>query len=70
MKDTEDELNEKIKFLSEFVTAFKDQIHTDLLLKPGNNGPPVPTHKALMVTTLKLRTGYINMLLILALMLV
>ncbi|KAF3433307.1 hypothetical protein FNV43_RR24409 [Rhamnella rubrinervis] len=48
LKDAEDELNEKIKFLSEFVAAFKDQIHTDILLKPGNNGPPVPAHKALM----------------------
>nr|XP_015877534.2 BTB/POZ domain-containing protein At3g56230 isoform X1 [Ziziphus jujuba var. spinosa] len=48
MKDREDELNEKIIFLSEFVTAFKDQIHTDILLKPGNNGPPIPAHKALM----------------------
>lgn len=49
MKDNEDELNEKIKYLSEFVAAFRDQVHTDILLKPGNNGPPIPAHKALMV---------------------
>lgn len=52
MKDATEELDDKIKFLSGFVAAFKDQIHTDIHLKPGNDGLPIPAHKALMVLTL------------------
>ena len=51
MIDATEDLDEKIRFLSGFVAAFRDQIHTDILLKPSNNnGPPIPAHKALMVT--------------------
>lgn len=49
-KDASEELNEKIKFLSGFVVAFRDQIHTDMQLHPGDNGPPIPAHRALLVT--------------------
>ncbi|KAK6228701.1 hypothetical protein SCA6_001041 [Theobroma cacao] len=47
LKDTEDDLKKKISFLSGFVVAFKEQTHTDILLKP-NNGPCIPAHKALL----------------------
>ncbi|KAH0994327.1 hypothetical protein GBA52_018191 [Prunus armeniaca] len=47
-KDASEELNEKIKFLSGFVVAFRDQIHTDIQLHPGDNGPPIPAHRALL----------------------
>lgn len=45
----EDMLNEKISYLGGFAAAFKDQIHTDVQIKPGDNGPSVPAHKALLV---------------------
>ncbi|XP_021732661.1 BTB/POZ domain-containing protein At3g56230-like [Chenopodium quinoa] len=48
MKDMEEELNDKMSFLGEFETAFKEEIHTDILVKPGNNGPPIPAHRALL----------------------
>ncbi|PSR93244.1 BTB/POZ domain-containing protein [Actinidia chinensis var. chinensis] len=48
MKDMEDELNEKLAFLGSFVTSFRHQIHTDIQIKPGNNGPPIPAHRALL----------------------
>lgn len=51
MKDLEDELNKKIAFLSGFAAAFREQIHTDIQIMPGNNGSPVPAHKALLVIT-------------------
>ncbi|GFY84484.1 BTB/POZ domain-containing protein [Actinidia rufa] len=48
MKDMEDELNEKLAFLGSFVTSFRDQIHTDIQVKPSNNGPPIRAHRALL----------------------
>ncbi|XP_022747546.1 BTB/POZ domain-containing protein At3g56230-like [Durio zibethinus] len=48
MKDIEDDLNKKISFLSGLVVAFRDQIHTDIQLKPGDNGPCIPAHRALL----------------------
>ncbi|KAL2526733.1 BTB/POZ domain-containing protein [Abeliophyllum distichum] len=48
MKEMEEELNEKISFLSGFVSAFRDQIHTDIQVKAGNNGPSIPAHRALL----------------------
>ncbi|CAK7340157.1 unnamed protein product [Dovyalis caffra] len=51
MKDREDELNEKISFLSSFVALFKDQILTDIQIKPGNeDGPSISAHRALLVS--------------------
>lgn len=49
MKDIEEEVSDKMSFLAEFEVAFKDEIHTDILVKPGNNGPPIPAHRALLV---------------------
>ena len=58
MKDMEAELNEKLAFLGSFVTSFRHQIHTDIQIKPGNNGPSIPAHRALLVSgiTLSLRS--------------
>ncbi|KAB2033403.1 hypothetical protein ES319_D04G015100v1 [Gossypium barbadense] len=36
-----------VSFLSGFMVAFKDQIHTDIKLKP-NNGPCISAHKSLL----------------------
>ncbi|CAI9772182.1 unnamed protein product [Fraxinus pennsylvanica] len=48
MKELEEELIEKISFLSEFAAAFRDEIHTDIQVKPGDDGPSIPAHKALL----------------------
>ncbi|KAL4308634.1 hypothetical protein GQ457_01G036250 [Hibiscus cannabinus] len=45
--ETEDDLKKRISFLSGFMVAFKEQIHTDIQLKP-NNGPSIPAHKSLL----------------------
>ncbi|XP_040947462.1 BTB/POZ domain-containing protein At3g56230-like, partial [Gossypium hirsutum] len=37
----------RVSFLSGFMVAFKDQIHTDIKLKP-NNGPCISAHKSLL----------------------
>ncbi|KAL3524036.1 hypothetical protein ACH5RR_016870 [Cinchona calisaya] len=50
MKEMEEELNEKLNFLSGFVAAFRHQIHPDILVKPGNNGPSIPAHRALLAS--------------------
>ncbi|MBA0571596.1 hypothetical protein Golob_001980, partial [Gossypium lobatum] len=49
MKEIEEDLNKKISFLSGLIVAFRDQIHTDIQLKPGNDGPSIPAHRALLV---------------------
>lgn len=49
MKETEEELKETISYLSGFVCAFRDQIHTDIQVKPGNDQPSIPAHRALLV---------------------
>ncbi|KAG5222109.1 BTB/POZ domain-containing protein [Salix suchowensis] len=46
MKDRESELNEKISFLSGSIALLKDQILTDIQLKPGNDGPSISAHRA------------------------
>ncbi|KAK9699965.1 hypothetical protein RND81_08G207500 [Saponaria officinalis] len=48
MKEKEKELNEKLKFVGDFEVAFKNQMHTDILVNPGYNGPPIPAHRALL----------------------
>ncbi|XAR66004.1 hypothetical protein NMG60_11012039 [Bertholletia excelsa] len=47
MKDVEEEMNEKMTFLSGFVNSFREQIHTDIQIKPGD-GPHIPAHRALL----------------------
>jgi len=49
MKEIEEELNDKLGFLGGLEAAFRNQIHTDILVRPGNNGPPIPAHRALLV---------------------
>lgn len=48
MKEMEEELNEKISYLSGFGAALRDQIHTDIQILPGNNEPPIPAHRAIL----------------------
>ncbi|KAK8485519.1 hypothetical protein V6N11_019667 [Hibiscus sabdariffa] len=48
MKEIEEDLNKKISFLSGLIVAFRDQIHTDIQLKPGNHAPSIPAHRALL----------------------
>ncbi|KAL0003472.1 hypothetical protein SO802_017253 [Lithocarpus litseifolius] len=51
MKDMESVQKEEVSFLKGgFFTALKDQMHTDMELKPGNNGPSIPAHRALLAT--------------------
>ncbi|ESQ44460.1 hypothetical protein EUTSA_v10006174mg [Eutrema salsugineum] len=50
MKETEEEQNKRIVFLSSFVSGFKEQLHADILLKPGDEGPPIPAHRALLAS--------------------
>ncbi|OVA12666.1 BTB/POZ-like [Macleaya cordata] len=47
MKQREDGLNEKLNFLGGLVVAFRDNIHSDIQIKPGN-GPSIPAHRALL----------------------
>lgn len=49
MKEMEEELKEKLNYLSGFVVALRDHIHTDILIKPGNDAPSIPAHRALLV---------------------
>ncbi|CAH2069139.1 unnamed protein product [Thlaspi arvense] len=44
---------ERVDFLSDHVTAFKEAIYTDFILKPGDNGPGIPTHKAVLAVKSK-----------------
>ena len=60
MTEAEEELNEKVRFLGGFVSAFKDHIHTDINVKPGDFGPSIPAHRALLVTPSKLSLIIIN----------
>lgn len=46
------EAAEKAAFLGGLVVTFKEQMHTDVLVKPGQEGPPIPTHKAVLVCLL------------------
>ncbi|KAL3524034.1 hypothetical protein ACH5RR_016868 [Cinchona calisaya] len=48
MKETEEKLNDRLSYLGGFVSAFRDQIHTDIQVKPGSSGPSIPAHRALL----------------------
>ncbi|KAF8102037.1 hypothetical protein N665_0201s0327 [Sinapis alba] len=50
MKETEEEQKKRIVFLSSFVSGFKEQLHSDILLKPGDDGPPIHAHRALLAS--------------------
>ncbi|XP_017614347.1 BTB/POZ domain-containing protein At3g56230-like isoform X2 [Gossypium arboreum] len=57
--DTEDDLIKRISFLSGFMVAFKDQIHTDIKLKP-NNGPCISAHKSLLAARSEIFKNILN----------
>ncbi|XP_010485179.1 PREDICTED: BTB/POZ domain-containing protein At1g01640-like [Camelina sativa] len=40
-------------FLSDIVTAFEERIHTDVIVKPGDGGPGIPAHKAVLAVRSK-----------------
>ncbi|XP_050210397.1 BTB/POZ domain-containing protein At3g56230 [Mercurialis annua] len=50
MKEREDELNEKINFLSGFIALFRQEMFTDIQLIPGNGGPSISAHTALLAS--------------------
>lgn len=50
MKEMEEEVNYKLRFLGGLEAAFRYQLHTDILVKPGNGGPSIPAHRALLAT--------------------
>ncbi len=50
MKNLLSDMKQKINFLSGLSSAFEEQIHTDIQLKPGCNGPSIPAHRALLVS--------------------
>jgi hypothetical protein len=46
--------NQRVAYLQHgFALAWKEGIHTDFLVKPGN-GPPIPPHKAILVSLSRL----------------
>ncbi|KHG13419.1 hypothetical protein F383_16614 [Gossypium arboreum] len=59
LTDTEDDLIKRISFLSGFMMAFKDQIHTDIKLKP-NNGPCISAHKSLLAARSEIFKNILN----------
>ncbi|XP_034709757.1 BTB/POZ domain-containing protein At1g01640-like [Vitis riparia] len=44
----EGELNEKLSCLGGLAAAFRDQVHTDIEIKPGHNGSSLFAHRALL----------------------
>ncbi|CAA7060449.1 unnamed protein product [Microthlaspi erraticum] len=50
MKETEEEQKKRIVFLSSFVSGFQEQLHADIHLIPGDDGPPIPAHRALLAS--------------------
>ncbi|XP_059457574.1 BTB/POZ domain-containing protein At3g56230-like [Corylus avellana] len=49
LKEEANGLKEEVSFLGAgFFTALKDQTHTDIQLKPANNGLSMPAHRALL----------------------
>ncbi|CAI0416208.1 unnamed protein product [Linum tenue] len=48
LNETHNELTQKIDFLGNIVQLFRSQLLTDIHLKPGNGGAPIPAHRALL----------------------
>ncbi|CAH8287623.1 unnamed protein product [Eruca vesicaria subsp. sativa] len=44
---------DRVDFLSDHVMALREAIHADFILKPGDNGPGIPTHKAVLAVKSK-----------------
>lgn len=59
MADNKKRKLDRVGFLGDFVMAFKKTIHTDVIVKPGDDGPGIPAHKAILVTSLNLNFDYI-----------
>jgi len=50
MRDRAEEANQRAAFLEKgLALAWKEGIHTDIVVKPGT-GPPIPAHKAILVS--------------------
>jgi len=50
MRDRAEETNQRAAFLEHgLALAWKEGIHTDIVVKPGP-GPPIPAHKAILVS--------------------
>ncbi|TVU27362.1 hypothetical protein EJB05_29967, partial [Eragrostis curvula] len=48
MRDREEATNQRAAYLEHgFALAWKEGIHTDIIVKPGS-GPPIPAHKAIL----------------------
>ncbi|TVU51582.1 hypothetical protein EJB05_03018, partial [Eragrostis curvula] len=48
MRDREEATNQRAAYLEHgFALAWKEGIHTDIVVKPGS-GPPIPAHKAIL----------------------
>ena len=55
MRDREDQTKQRAAFLQRgFALAWKEGIHTDIVVKPGT-GPPIPAHKAILVLLIIIR---------------
>ncbi|CAN6705328.1 unnamed protein product [Malus baccata var. baccata] len=61
MNEVSEELNEKIRLLSGFSVALRDKIHTDILLQPGDDDPPVPAHRALLAIRLEIFNNILDL---------
>lgn len=55
MTDTRKRKFDRVDFLGDYVMAFKNGIHTDIIVKPGGDGPGIPAHKSILVTSLNLK---------------
>ena len=49
LKEKQEGMSERLGFVDGLVPAFKEGVHTDILVKPGN-GPPIPAHRAVLVS--------------------
>lgn len=45
---------DRVGFLGDYVMAFTNEIHTDVTVKPGDNGPGILAHKSVLVISLNL----------------
>ncbi|CAL9243813.1 unnamed protein product, partial [Arabidopsis halleri] len=43
----------RVGFLGDFVTAFEKGIYTDIIVKPGGDGPGIPAHRAILAVKSK-----------------
>ncbi|CAI0416211.1 unnamed protein product [Linum tenue] len=57
LNETHNELTQKIDFLGNIVQLFRSQLLTDIHLKPGNGGAPIPAHRALLVNSVCCRSS-------------